>query len=278
LREAQQPPREPSHARHPQQSRDALTPLPRPPTQPPRAERDRADRERAERDRAERERIAARTSPYGEAPALPARSGPDRVVLLARDPFFGHAYWELAPERIHRAIAELGGKARGVLRLVDIEHGDIIATADVYAERGRFVLRFPAGDRRYGLELGLESESGRVIVLLHSNVVMVPPCIPREKGEVVFVDLAPQREVLEHAMDLVRPPRLRVDYADPAKPRRPPPIGSIAFARQAAANAVREGQAPLVDDAAAAEARANTITSAGSEPRLAAQSDSEKRA
>lgn len=185
-------------------------------------------------------------------PDLPARSGPDRVVLLARDPVFGHAYWELGAERVQRAVRELGGAGHGVLRLVDIEHGDIIAAFEINAEHGRFVLRFPASDRRYGLELGVESADGRrAIIMLHSNVVMVPPSLPREKGEVVYVDLAPQREVLAAAENTAKPPRLRVDYPDPAKPRRPPPIGSIEVARQAAAHADRERRGLSILDAAA---------------------------
>src|SRR5688572_2936882 len=134
-------------------------------------------------------------------------STPDRLVLMARDPSFGHAYWEVAPDRIARARADLGEEARGVLRLIDADLEQVLGSVAAIPERGSHVLRFPAGDRAYAVELALESADGQTHTLLRSNTAEAPPNRPRTGGTIVFVDLEPQRALLEGAT-----PRLIVAY------------------------------------------------------------------
>jgi hypothetical protein len=176
-------------------------------------------------------------------------------VLLARDPFFGHTYWEISRVRIDRAIAELGGEARGVLALIDAEDDRTLKTGEVWAERGRYVFRLPAGDRGYRAELALEAPNGKKITLERSNTVLAPPSLPREGAEPYFVELDPQRAVLERSGDLENPPALAADHH--ARPEAP---------RAAAPEHAGEPPPPLFSTTVESEKPA--ITSGGSEPRL----------
>lgn len=78
-------------------------------------------------------------------PALPARYGIDRVVLLAGDSEWVFAYWETDPAR-------LGDASRAELRLLT-DDGALVGRAYVDPTQGRQHLRVPARGRRYLAEL-----------------------------------------------------------------------------------------------------------------------------
>ena len=54
---------------------------------------------------------------------LPAGYGKDRIVVMVRDPYWLHCYWELTRHAIQRAEAALGQEwhtAKPILRLLDV--------------------------------------------------------------------------------------------------------------------------------------------------------------
>src|SRR6184192_3894730 len=54
---------------------------------------------------------------------LPTGYGKDRIVIMVRDPYWLHAYWELTRHAIQRAEAALGQEwhnAKPILRLLDV--------------------------------------------------------------------------------------------------------------------------------------------------------------
>src|SRR5579883_2899894 len=56
---------------------------------------------------------------------LPAGYGKDRIVVMVRDPYWLHCYWELTRHAIQRAEAALGQEwhtARPILRLLDVSN------------------------------------------------------------------------------------------------------------------------------------------------------------
>src|SRR5207302_4240106 len=64
---------------------------------------------------------------------LPAGYGKDRIVVMVRDPYWLHCYWELTRHAIQRAEAALGQEwhtARPILRLLDIAHRGTSNTAE----------------------------------------------------------------------------------------------------------------------------------------------------
>ena len=62
-------------------------------------------------------------SPPPPAPELPATYNDNRLVLLARDPYWLYAYWDFSVEQIGAALTRLGVQdARPILRVFDVTY------------------------------------------------------------------------------------------------------------------------------------------------------------
>jgi hypothetical protein len=141
--------------------------------------------------------LPERRAPLGRTPLpslergtgdLPWAYGEDRIALLARDPWWLFAYWELTPTTRVRALRSLGTDgegAREVLRVHDVTFirftGDNAwhsfdlelppGTESAYVNVGR-----PAAS--YCVELGLRTPAGRFLPLLRSNTAATPRSAP----------------------------------------------------------------------------------------------------
>jgi hypothetical protein len=105
----------------------------------------------------------------------------DRLVVMVRDPYWLHAYWELAPRSIDRAQAAMGQRWHGaqpVLRVFRMQpdsaalhERDITIHGGV---RNWYVdVQDPPADHR--LEIGYLAEDGSFYCLARSNEVSTPP-------------------------------------------------------------------------------------------------------
>jgi len=64
---------------------------------------------------------------------LPAGYGKDKIVLMVRDPYWLHTYWELSHQSIQRAEAALGQDwhtAKPILRVFDVSANDTTSTSE----------------------------------------------------------------------------------------------------------------------------------------------------
>src|SRR5207244_8344142 len=64
---------------------------------------------------------------------LPQGYGKDRIVVMVRDPYWLHAYWELTHQAIQRAEAALGQDWHGatpILRLFDVSANETTSTSE----------------------------------------------------------------------------------------------------------------------------------------------------
>jgi uncharacterized protein len=64
---------------------------------------------------------------------LPGGYGKDRIVVMVRDPYWLHAYWEITRHAIQRAEAAMGQEwhgARPILRLLDVSSHDTTSTSE----------------------------------------------------------------------------------------------------------------------------------------------------
>ena len=71
---------------------------------------------------------------------LPAGYGKDRIVVMVRDPYWLHCYWELTRHAIQRAEAALGQEwhtAKPILRLLDVTSHDTTSTSESHPPRHR---------------------------------------------------------------------------------------------------------------------------------------------
>jgi hypothetical protein len=115
---------------------------------------------------------------------LPAGYGKDRIVVMVRDPYWLHAYWELTRHSVQRAEAALGQDwhgARPILRLMDVSSHDttsaaeaIVRDIDIHGGCNNWYLEVGNPPRSFRVDIGYLSRRGRFYVLARSNVVSTP--------------------------------------------------------------------------------------------------------
>jgi uncharacterized protein len=105
----------------------------------------------------------------------------DRLVVMVRDPYWLHAYWELAPRSIDRAQAAMGQRWHGaqpVLRVLKMQPDSAaLHERDIPIHGGvrnwYIDVQDPPAD--YRLEIGYLAEDGFFYCLARSNEVSTPP-------------------------------------------------------------------------------------------------------
>ncbi len=126
-------------------------------------------------------KLAAIRNIASRTPTSADETRQDRLVVMVRDPYWLHAYWELAQRSIDRAQAAMGQRwhgARPVLRVFRC-NGDASAAheRDISIHGGVSnwyvdVLEPPAD---YRLEIGYLADDGFFYCLARSNEVSTPP-------------------------------------------------------------------------------------------------------
>jgi hypothetical protein len=115
---------------------------------------------------------------------LPAGYGKDRIVVMVRDPYWLHCYWELTRHAIQRAEAALGQEwhtSKPILRLLDVSSQDTTSNAeailrdiDIHGGCNNWYLDVANPPRSFRVDIGYLARSGRFYVLARSNVVTTP--------------------------------------------------------------------------------------------------------
>jgi hypothetical protein len=108
----------------------------------------------------------------------------DRLVVMVRDPFWLHAYWELSRRGIERAQAAMGQHwhgARPVLRLEEVSRNGTTTSAkrfvrdiEIHGGVNNWYVDVQNPPKSYQLEIGYLSVSGRFYAMARSNVVSTP--------------------------------------------------------------------------------------------------------
>lgn len=116
---------------------------------------------------------------------LPRSYGQDRLVLMARDPFWLYAYWEMAAAK-ENFQAGRGRRAwqvsRPVLRVYDVtgveafNGGNANSYVDIplSGEADNWHIEVGSPDRTYCVDLGRLMPNGEFVFLLRSNTVTTP--------------------------------------------------------------------------------------------------------
>lgn len=124
------------------------------------------------------------SQPHEESWQLPTGYGDNRIILLTRDPYWLHTYWEITPQRKELTYQELGDiyhKCRLILRVYDVT--DIIFTGynahhyfdiDISDEISNWYINVGKAGRSYCVDIGLLTPDNRFILLARSNVVKTP--------------------------------------------------------------------------------------------------------
>lgn len=115
---------------------------------------------------------------------LPKSYGRDRIVVMVRDPFWLHVYWELTRQAVDRAQAALGQDwytAKPILRLIDVTCDDTtnaseMAVRDISIHGGvnNWYIDVQEPPRSFRVDIGYLTDRGRFFVVARSNVVTTP--------------------------------------------------------------------------------------------------------
>lgn len=130
-----------------------------------------------------RRAMAAQDRRKNLASGKPGTVKRDRLVVMVRDAYWLHAYWELRPESIQRAEAAMGQDwhgAKPVLRVLDVGSGSTTSAAervlrdiDIHGGAHNWYVNVDQS-LSYRLEIGYLARSGRFFALGRSNVVSTP--------------------------------------------------------------------------------------------------------
>ena len=122
--------------------------------------------------------------PYTTPRHLQGGHAKDRMVVVVRDPFWLHAFWELTHQSVQRAEAALGQDwhgAKPVLRVFDVSAQDTTSTAeaiirdvDIHGGCNNWYVDVPQPPRSYRIDVGYVSKRGQFYCLARSNVVTTP--------------------------------------------------------------------------------------------------------
>ena len=109
----------------------------------------------------------------------------DRLVVMVRDSFWLHAYWELSRQSVERARAAMGQHwhaARAVLRVWQVARDGTTSTArklvrdvDVHGGVSNWYIDVYDPPKSYQLDIGYLAPEGKFLSLARSNIVSTPP-------------------------------------------------------------------------------------------------------
>jgi ABC-type phosphate transport system substrate-binding protein len=118
-------------------------------------------------------------------PDLPGGYGASRLVLMARDPQWAYAYWDV-PDEMRQPLRDQGGK-QFALRLYDVtdmplnqQQPHSVQQYEIDELTMNWYLPLPVSDREYTAELGYLATGGRWLSLVRSNTVRVAPIYPSD--------------------------------------------------------------------------------------------------
>jgi uncharacterized protein len=134
--------------------------------------------------RAKLERSKSLASENGKSNGKAKRPLKERIVVMVRDPFWLHAYWEVkrqSVERVQAAMSQDWHTARPYLRLLEVSDGSsssaserVIRDIEVHGGVSNWYVHVDTSPASYRLELGYMGSSGRFHALVRSNIVSTP--------------------------------------------------------------------------------------------------------
>lgn len=119
--------------------------------------------------------------PYPPKEELPSGYGENRIVIMARDPNWSFAYWEITPETLEEVKARAGQEANLTLRVYDVTGIDFdgknaLSSFDIgiYERIGSWYIELGRPDRSFCVDLGLLTPEGSFVTIARSNIIKTP--------------------------------------------------------------------------------------------------------
>jgi ABC-type phosphate transport system substrate-binding protein len=132
--------------------------------------------------------ISALGNVDGDLTDLPGGYGDSRIVLMARDPQWAYAYWDVTND--HKEALRNQGGQQLALRLYDVTDVDLSRSRPHSVQQygleeltRDWYLPIPVSDRDYMAEIGYNTGNGDWLLLARSNAVRIPPVYPSDHTE-----------------------------------------------------------------------------------------------
>ncbi|MCG8583160.1 MAG: DUF4912 domain-containing protein, partial [Pirellulales bacterium] len=134
-------------------------------------------------------------------PAMDAKDGTsDRLVVMVRDPFWLHAYWELTRQSVARAKAALGQDwhmAVPVLRVMEVSEASSTNSTEswvrdirIHGGVNHWYIDVEDPPKSYRLAIGYKAGDDRFYVIARSNTVSTPPAGSTDALDENWADVA----------------------------------------------------------------------------------------
>ncbi|MEA5542807.1 DUF4912 domain-containing protein [Limnoraphis robusta Tam1] len=142
---------------------------------------------------------------------LPIGYGLSRIVLMARDPEWAYAYWDVSSE--HKEELRRQGGQQLALRIYDVTkinleyqtpHSIQEYPCDELARE--WYVPIPVSDREYVIEIGYRCADGRWLTLARSAAIRIPPIYPSEWIEDQFITVSWNEELQGKIFAELTPP------------------------------------------------------------------------
>ena len=159
-----------------------------------------------------------------DLPDLPAGYGESRITLMARDPHWAYAYWDILPEdwtEVHRA-----GVTSLALRFYDVTDVNLEVQNPHSLQQYHcdelardWYIPVPVSDRDYIVEIGYVTGEGNWSMLARSIPVRIPPVYPSDWYEEKFTTVPWEEEIRTRVFQGLEEPYRRSEPEDPAYDR-----------------------------------------------------------
>jgi len=117
---------------------------------------------------------------------LPLRYGDNRIVLLARDPWWLHTYWDITEQRINEVISSIPVYEREnlkwIIRVYDVSgvrnfegnNANAFFDIDIRFEASNWYMNVNQPERDWCVEIGLINPFGKFFPVARSNIIKTP--------------------------------------------------------------------------------------------------------
>ncbi len=114
---------------------------------------------------------------------FPQGYGQDKAILMVRDPYWMHAYWEITSAKVGALKAQYGegliNSSRLVLRVLDVndttpEKPNRVQDIDIAGGTNNWYIQAASANCAYCVEVGFLAPDGRFILIARSNIVRTP--------------------------------------------------------------------------------------------------------
>ena len=145
---------------------------------------------------------------------LPTYNTTTRITLIAKDPFWIYAYWEIADSSIEDVKRQLGGNLDGtrfVVRMYDVTYKDFNgfnANHWFDIEVGRYsnnwYISIWNDNASYLGEIGIVHHTGRFFPMARSNFVHTPRSSSSHRFEEIWMDLAQEEKFSDASSSVIK--------------------------------------------------------------------------